>query len=192
MEERVYENGELVYISLEDMLEEAERLGMEVVDKRPSGGCLWVLNEDEHAESMVRALSRFKYSWNFARNGGKASKHRPAWFIKDEKPSIPDKYFSSFLDFVWFLDPKVAAKISEDLVPDTKPGNVAACQCGSCLHWQQLEPGAEKGRCTRLGAEIAYSFTCGNWEDCGEERQLFFGSEGLAQSRPDADTGRLF
>jgi predicted peroxiredoxin len=55
--------------------------GLEVVDKREAGGALWVVGGQELAPAMEQLKAR-GISFTFSQNGGRASKHRPAWFTK--------------------------------------------------------------------------------------------------------------
>jgi hypothetical protein len=54
---------------------------VEVIDKRRAGGALWVVGGPELAALMDRLAARgFRFS--YSKDGGRASKHRPAWWIK--------------------------------------------------------------------------------------------------------------
>lgn len=55
--------------------------GLEVVDKREAGGALWVVGGQELAPVMEQ-LKAQGIAFTFSQNGGRASKHRPAWFSK--------------------------------------------------------------------------------------------------------------
>lgn len=55
--------------------------GLELVDKRQSGGCLWVVGGAELA-SLMEELKGQGVRFSFAASGGRATRHRPAWFIK--------------------------------------------------------------------------------------------------------------
>jgi DNA topoisomerase-3 len=55
--------------------------GVEVVDRRGSGGALWVIGGPELGGLMER-LAGQGFKFVFAKEGGRASKHRPAWWIK--------------------------------------------------------------------------------------------------------------
>jgi hypothetical protein len=59
--------------------------GLEVVDKREAGGALWVVGGQELA-AMMEDLKAKGISFTFSQNGGRASKHRPAWFSKWKGP----------------------------------------------------------------------------------------------------------
>jgi superfamily II DNA or RNA helicase len=56
-------------------LQIANRLNLVVVDKRPGGGVLWIVDPDRIGEQL--AAIGFK----FAHSGGRASQYRPAWFL---------------------------------------------------------------------------------------------------------------
>lgn len=55
--------------------------GLEVIDKRPAGGALWVVGGQELGESL-RSLTDRGHRFSFAANGGQATKNRPAWYTK--------------------------------------------------------------------------------------------------------------
>ena len=58
--------------------------GLEVIDKRPSGGNLWVIgDEDKMAEAVDKAKSIYGISGNYG--SGKATKKRPGWFTSSDK-----------------------------------------------------------------------------------------------------------
>jgi hypothetical protein len=57
--------------------------GLEVVDKREAGGALWVVGGQELAPVMEQ-LKAQGIAFTFSQNGGRASKHRPAWFSKSK------------------------------------------------------------------------------------------------------------
>ena len=54
--------------------------GLEYVDKRESGGNLWVIG-DKSIQGVMRALEKRGAKFTFKANGGKATKKRPAWYI---------------------------------------------------------------------------------------------------------------
>jgi DNA topoisomerase-3 len=55
--------------------------GVEAIDRRAAGGALWVVGGPELKELMDRLAGRgFRFS--HAKEGGRATKHRPAWWIK--------------------------------------------------------------------------------------------------------------
>jgi len=56
-------------------IEAASRFRLEVVDKRSSGGALWIVDPDRVAEQLA------SIGFQFARAGGRASNYRPAWFL---------------------------------------------------------------------------------------------------------------
>ena len=65
---------------------ELKDLGCILIDKRDNGGALWVV-PPEGRESIVKKTmfslaKRFKLSFQWSPNGGRATKHNPAWFIK--------------------------------------------------------------------------------------------------------------
>lgn len=58
-----------------------EQQGLEIIDKRPMGGSLWVIGGKELSALMVQ-LRGHGTIFTFAANGGRATNHRPAWFRK--------------------------------------------------------------------------------------------------------------
>jgi hypothetical protein len=54
--------------------------GLEVIDKRPAGS-LWVVDGDPPSPALA-ALRAQGPRFVFARNGGRSTGHRPAWFSK--------------------------------------------------------------------------------------------------------------
>jgi hypothetical protein len=59
--------------------------GLEVVDKREVGGALWVVGGQEIAP-MLEELKAQGITFTYSQSGGRASKHRPAWFSKWKGP----------------------------------------------------------------------------------------------------------
>jgi len=55
--------------------------GLEIVDKRPSGGNLWVIGGQE-LSGLMEQLQRRGTKFDFTPNGGKASGYRAAWHVK--------------------------------------------------------------------------------------------------------------
>lgn len=56
--------------------------GYEVYDKRPNGGCLWVV-ESSGAEEIVNQLINEGFSFIKTENGSRTTKKRPSWYLKD-------------------------------------------------------------------------------------------------------------
>ena len=56
--------------------------GFSYVDKRPSGGCLWIIAGEKEGKKLVEKCEKLGVSFVFAAYGGKASKGRPAWYSK--------------------------------------------------------------------------------------------------------------
>lgn len=57
---------------------------LEIMDKRSKGGVLWVLGGSE-LKDLMKQISSEKSFFKFAPNGGRASKHRPAWFLMNHE-----------------------------------------------------------------------------------------------------------
>ena len=64
-----------------DLMGYLQEKGVEVVDKRASGGALWVVGGEELTPLMEELKSR-GITFSLAPQGGRASRHRPAWFTK--------------------------------------------------------------------------------------------------------------
>ena len=57
--------------------------GLEVIDKRDKGGCLWVVGSKNEIDGIVRQACKMFYAGgNYAPNGGRATGHRTAWFTQ--------------------------------------------------------------------------------------------------------------
>ena len=56
-------------------------VGLTTVDKRPSGGALWVIGGQE-LKPKLEAFVNDEIRFNFAPKGGQATKGRPAWWTK--------------------------------------------------------------------------------------------------------------
>lgn len=54
--------------------------GFEVIDKRPQGGALWVVCDQERGKSLAALVNGVKFI--FAPNGGRATRKRPAWYYE--------------------------------------------------------------------------------------------------------------
>lgn len=64
-----------------DVVEFLRSRHLEVIDKRASGGALWVVGGQE-ISGLLNGLRAKGLRFSFAKNGGKATKNRPAWFAK--------------------------------------------------------------------------------------------------------------
>ena len=62
------------------ILAAVKEAGLEYSDKRSSGGNLWVIG-DKSIQSTMHELEKRGAKFTYKANGGKATKHRPAWFI---------------------------------------------------------------------------------------------------------------
>jgi hypothetical protein len=54
---------------------------VEAIDRRAVGGALWVIGGPELGELMDRLAAR-SFRFTFAAEGGRATKHRSAWWTK--------------------------------------------------------------------------------------------------------------
>lgn len=54
---------------------------VEFIDKTSSGGCIWVISKTEH-DAVIESLRKKNINFKFSENGGKATKNKPAWYLK--------------------------------------------------------------------------------------------------------------
>lgn len=66
---------------LEDIICKIQRAGIPFIDKRDSGGALWVVGGQELA-GFVNECKTIGISFLFKPDGGKATKHKDAWWAK--------------------------------------------------------------------------------------------------------------
>lgn len=60
--------------------------GLEVIDKRAAGGCLWVVGEKETIMPYIKEAGKIFCAYGkYAPNGGRATKNRAAWFTMCKK-----------------------------------------------------------------------------------------------------------
>jgi DNA topoisomerase-3 len=64
----------------QDPADYLRQAGLEVIDKRPAGS-LWVVDGEPPSPALA-VLREQGLRFAFAKNGGRATKHRPAWFLK--------------------------------------------------------------------------------------------------------------
>lgn len=62
-----------------------EERGLEVIDKRPSGGALWIIGGWELNETLL-PLKEKKIYFRFVNKGSKSIKNKPAWFLLNKTP----------------------------------------------------------------------------------------------------------
>lgn len=58
-----------------------KKQGFEVIDKRPAGGSLWVI-DDPKFKDLAPALNTRGFRFMFTANGSRSTKDRPAWYTK--------------------------------------------------------------------------------------------------------------
>ncbi len=57
--------------------------GLEVIDKRDRGGCLWVVGTPDEINYIINEACRiFSVGGHFAMNGGRSTGYRTAWFTQ--------------------------------------------------------------------------------------------------------------
>jgi predicted nucleic acid-binding Zn-ribbon protein len=59
--------------------------GLEVIDKRASGGKLWVLGDAAQLQPVITALQGQGVEFGFAPKGGRATGGRAAWFTRSRR-----------------------------------------------------------------------------------------------------------
>lgn len=64
-----------------DLVTFLHQQGFTVVDKRPSGGALWVVGGEE-LKPVMSVLRSKGIDFSFAPKGGRATQHRPGWYTK--------------------------------------------------------------------------------------------------------------
>jgi len=57
--------------------------GLKIVDNRKSGGALWAIGGIEYSK-IFEQLTSIGIVFRFSSNGGRSTKHKPAWWTKDE------------------------------------------------------------------------------------------------------------
>lgn len=58
--------------------------GLKVIDKRPNGGCLWVIGSESEIGSIVReACRKFHVGGNYG--SGRATGQKSGWFTRAQK-----------------------------------------------------------------------------------------------------------
>lgn len=70
-------------ITLMGLLEEA---GVEMIDKRPSGGLLWIIG-GKRLKPLIARCKEIGVYFHFKEGGGKVCKGRDAWWTKDPDPA---------------------------------------------------------------------------------------------------------
>ena len=65
------------------ILQKIKDAGVEYVDKRSSGGNLWVIGGSS-LQGFVNEMAARGAKFTFAPKGGKVTKHRPAWYISHD------------------------------------------------------------------------------------------------------------
>lgn len=87
---------EITQIALEWMETEGERFdvisylvgqGLEVTDKRPKGGSLWVVGGLE-LNQIMKEVSKKGYRFNYSAKGGKTTQNRAAWYCNKRESEL--------------------------------------------------------------------------------------------------------
>ncbi len=66
----------------EDIIAFLKKYNVRYVDKRPSGGSLWIIGGHELDSIVSMARNRFGIIFQFTKGGGKATKHKDGWYAK--------------------------------------------------------------------------------------------------------------
>ena len=64
------------------VLEMIRKSGFSYVDKRPNGGSLWIIAGEKEGKKLIDQCKKLGFSFTFTASGGRASKHKPAWYTK--------------------------------------------------------------------------------------------------------------
>ncbi len=72
-----------------DLMSSLQEKGLEVLDTRAAGGALWVIGGAELASLMEEVKAR-GIALTLAPQGGRASRHRPAWYTTWVGPVAPE------------------------------------------------------------------------------------------------------
>ena len=56
--------------------------GFPYADKRENGGSLWIIAGEKEGKKLVEQCKALGVSFEFTPKGGRASKHKPAWYSK--------------------------------------------------------------------------------------------------------------
>lgn len=62
-----------------------ESKGLEVVDKRAAGGCLWVVGDKAKIAPVIAEAGKIYGAYGNYSGGGRATKNRPGWFTRCKK-----------------------------------------------------------------------------------------------------------
>ncbi len=62
-----------------------EEKGIELVDKRPKGGALWIVGDKSLDTIIQETNKKFGAMWIYKAEGGIVTKHRPGWYTKSAK-----------------------------------------------------------------------------------------------------------
>ena len=66
---------------VDDIIGLLEATGVEYVDKRATGGSLWIIGGYELAETVKKAKA-LGCIFRFKKEGGRATKNKPGWWAK--------------------------------------------------------------------------------------------------------------
>ncbi len=64
-----------------DLVGFLEAQGLEIIDKRPRGGALWVVGGKDKSDLMAELRGR-GFNFAFASRGSYSTLHRPAWYLR--------------------------------------------------------------------------------------------------------------
>ena len=61
---------------------------IEYIDRRGRLGCLWVISTDPNVEALLNPLRAAGMKWSYARDGGKSTDYRPAFWTRDSSEGL--------------------------------------------------------------------------------------------------------
>ena len=69
--------------SKDDITKSLKEAKIPFVDKRDKGGCLWAIApDDKKTRELMKELRKKGAHFHFSEKGGKASRGKPAWFLR--------------------------------------------------------------------------------------------------------------
>lgn len=166
--------------------------GIELIDKRHLGGCLWVVSTDGQTAQAVCSLADKKYKFGFSQRGGKTTNGRAAWWIQErdlqerirekrkaERTGLPieDSPFYSRLQamiekgraITEAAEPNLPLEDLQDSEEIEHPETDVQSQqaetrcCRTCAFFKP-KPGSFLGKCDYHGfPEISNDYCCGRW-----------------------------
>lgn len=66
--------------NIDPIFQLVQKSGFKYVDKRANGGSLWIITGEVEGKALTEQCKKLGLSFAFTAKGGRASKHRPAWY----------------------------------------------------------------------------------------------------------------